>query len=88
MHGIAARGHQPGARRVLPIAALGLKGVVLSALPNGMAYPLPQDDRFWAAAGFFVLFWGRLKLALGQDTDKPTLKLRLTLSTVHNLFWI
>ena len=31
-------------------AALGLKGVVLSAFPNGMAYPLPEDDRFWAAA--------------------------------------
>jgi predicted TIM-barrel fold metal-dependent hydrolase len=31
-------------------ATLGLKGVVLSAFPNGMAYPLPEDDRFWAAA--------------------------------------
>jgi len=31
-------------------AALGLKGVVLSAFPNGMAYPLPEDDRFWSAA--------------------------------------
>jgi hypothetical protein len=31
-------------------AALGFKGVVLSAFPNGMAYPLPEDDRFWAAA--------------------------------------
>jgi hypothetical protein len=31
-------------------AALGLKGVVLSAFPNGMAYPLPEDDSFWAAA--------------------------------------
>jgi predicted TIM-barrel fold metal-dependent hydrolase len=30
--------------------ALGLKGVVLSAFPNGMAYPQPEDDRFWAAA--------------------------------------
>jgi predicted TIM-barrel fold metal-dependent hydrolase len=31
-------------------AALGLKGVLLSAFPNGMAYPLPEDDTFWAAA--------------------------------------
>ena len=31
-------------------AALGFKGVLLSAFPNGMAYPLPEDDRFWAAA--------------------------------------
>lgn len=30
--------------------ALGLKGVLLSSFPNGMAYPLPEDDRFWAAA--------------------------------------
>jgi predicted TIM-barrel fold metal-dependent hydrolase len=31
-------------------AALGLKGVLLSSFPNGMAYPLPEDDQFWAAA--------------------------------------
>jgi predicted TIM-barrel fold metal-dependent hydrolase len=31
-------------------AALGLKGVLLSSFPNGMAYPQPEDDRFWAAA--------------------------------------
>jgi predicted TIM-barrel fold metal-dependent hydrolase len=31
-------------------AALGLKGALLSAFPNGKAYPLPEDDRFWAAA--------------------------------------
>ena len=31
-------------------AKLGLKGVLLSAFPNGMAYPLPEDDQFWAAA--------------------------------------
>ncbi len=31
-------------------AQLGLKGVVLSAFPNGMAYPLPEDDQFWKAA--------------------------------------
>jgi len=31
-------------------AGLGFKGVVLSAFPNGMAYPQPEDDRFWAAA--------------------------------------
>jgi predicted TIM-barrel fold metal-dependent hydrolase len=30
--------------------ALGLKGVLLSSFPNGMAYPLPEDDQFWAAA--------------------------------------
>lgn len=31
-------------------ARLGFKGIVLSAFPNGMAYPQPEDDRFWAAA--------------------------------------
>ncbi len=31
-------------------AKLGLKGVLLSSFPNGMAYPQPEDDRFWAAA--------------------------------------
>ena len=31
-------------------AALGLKGVLLSSFPNGMAYPQPEDDQFWAAA--------------------------------------
>jgi predicted TIM-barrel fold metal-dependent hydrolase len=31
-------------------AKLGLQGVVLSAFPNGMAYPLPEDDQFWSAA--------------------------------------
>jgi hypothetical protein len=31
-------------------AKLGLKGVLLSAFPNGMAYPLAEDDTFWAAA--------------------------------------
>jgi predicted TIM-barrel fold metal-dependent hydrolase len=31
-------------------AKLGLKGVVLSAFPNGMAYPLAEDDQFWTAA--------------------------------------
>ncbi len=30
--------------------ALGLKGILLSSFPNGMAYPLPEDDQFWAAA--------------------------------------
>ncbi len=29
---------------------LGLKGVALSSLPSGKAYPTPEDDRFWAAA--------------------------------------
>ena len=29
---------------------LGLRGVLLSSFPNGMAYPLPEDDQFWAAA--------------------------------------
>jgi len=29
---------------------LGLKGVLLGALPNGRGYPTPEDDRFWAAA--------------------------------------
>ena len=32
------------------IAKLGLKGVVLGAHPNGKSFPLPEDDRFWAAA--------------------------------------
>lgn len=31
-------------------AKLGLKGVLLSSFPNGMAYPLPEDDQFWSAA--------------------------------------
>ncbi len=31
-------------------AKLGFKGVMLSAFPNGMAYPLPEDDTFWKAA--------------------------------------
>lgn len=31
-------------------ARLGLKGVLLGALPNAKAYPTPEDDRFWAAA--------------------------------------
>ena len=31
-------------------ANLGLKGVVLGAFPNGKSYPMPEDDRFWAAA--------------------------------------
>jgi predicted TIM-barrel fold metal-dependent hydrolase len=31
-------------------AALGLKGVLLGALPSGKGYPSPEDDRFWAAA--------------------------------------
>src|SRR5215472_2104294 len=29
---------------------LGLKGVLLGALPNGKGYPTPEDDKFWAAA--------------------------------------
>ncbi|PYO52657.1 MAG: hypothetical protein DMD84_08780 [Candidatus Rokuibacteriota bacterium] len=29
---------------------MGLKGVNLGVFPNGKAYPLPEDDRFWAAA--------------------------------------
>ncbi|MFQ6028584.1 MAG: amidohydrolase family protein [Dehalococcoidia bacterium] len=29
---------------------LGMKGVVLGAFPNGNSYPLPEDDKFWAAA--------------------------------------
>jgi predicted TIM-barrel fold metal-dependent hydrolase len=29
---------------------LGLKGVLLGGLPNGMGYPTAEDDRFWAAA--------------------------------------
>lgn len=31
-------------------AKLGLKGVILGSFPNGHGYPLPEDDRFWAAA--------------------------------------
>ncbi len=29
---------------------LGLKGILLGALPDGKGYPTPEDDRFWAAA--------------------------------------
>ncbi len=29
---------------------LGLKGVLLGALPNAKGYPTPEDDKFWAAA--------------------------------------
>ena len=29
---------------------LGLKGVLLGALPNAKGYPTPEDDQFWAAA--------------------------------------
>ena len=32
------------------IKSLGLKGVVLTSFPNGNAYPMPEDDKFWAAA--------------------------------------
>ena len=32
------------------IAKLGLKGVVLGVHPNGKSYPMPEDDKFWAAA--------------------------------------
>jgi len=31
-------------------ARLGLKGVLLGALPNSKGYPTPEDDTFWAAA--------------------------------------
>jgi predicted TIM-barrel fold metal-dependent hydrolase len=31
-------------------ARLGLKGILLGALPSGMGYPTPEDDKFWAAA--------------------------------------
>ena len=31
-------------------ARLGLKGILLGALPNAKGYPTPEDDRFWAAA--------------------------------------
>jgi predicted TIM-barrel fold metal-dependent hydrolase len=31
-------------------AKLGLKGVTLTAFPNGRGYPASEDDRFWAAA--------------------------------------
>ena len=31
-------------------AKLGLKGVLLGALPNAKGYPTPEDDIFWAAA--------------------------------------
>ena len=30
-------------------AKLGLKGIVLGSFPNGKSYPLPEDDKFWAA---------------------------------------
>ena len=29
---------------------LGIRGVVLNSFPNGHAYPMPEDDKFWAAA--------------------------------------
>jgi predicted TIM-barrel fold metal-dependent hydrolase len=31
-------------------ARAGLKGIMLRNFPNGKGYPLPEDDRFWAAA--------------------------------------
>jgi len=31
---------------------LGLKGVLLGALPNAKGYPTPEDDKFWAAERF------------------------------------
>jgi len=31
-------------------AKRGLPGVTLGVFPNGKSYPLPEDDRFWAAA--------------------------------------
>lgn len=31
-------------------ARAGLKGVALNAFPHGKAFPIPEDDRFWAAA--------------------------------------
>ena len=31
-------------------AKIGLPGICLSAFPNGMAYPQPEDDVFWKAA--------------------------------------
>jgi predicted TIM-barrel fold metal-dependent hydrolase len=31
-------------------ARLGLKGVLLGALPSALGYPTPEDDKFWAAA--------------------------------------
>jgi uncharacterized protein len=31
-------------------AELGLKGILLGALPSGKGYPTPEDDKFWAAA--------------------------------------
>src|SRR5205085_169748 len=31
-------------------AKLGFKGVALWRFPSGKGYPLPEDDRFWAAA--------------------------------------
>ena len=29
---------------------LGLKGILMGALPSGKGYPTPEDDKFWAAA--------------------------------------
>ena len=31
-------------------AKTGLKGIMLRMFPNGKGYPMPEDDRFWAAA--------------------------------------
>ncbi len=31
-------------------AKLGFRGILLSGFPNGMAYPLAEDDQFWKAA--------------------------------------
>jgi len=31
-------------------ARLGLKGILLGALPSSLGYPTPEDDKFWAAA--------------------------------------
>src|SRR5215813_1274537 len=35
---------------MLHCKTLGLKGVLLGALPNAKGYPTPEDDKFWAAA--------------------------------------
>jgi len=61
-------------------AKLGLKGVTLTAFPNGHGYPAPEDDRFWAAAL-------DLRIALakhgggrfsGPDRSEPPFQYRLT----------
>jgi uncharacterized protein len=47
---IPKRGIDHAMQELEHCAKLGFKGVVLAAYPNGKGRPMPEDDRFWAAA--------------------------------------